>query len=206
MTLPLVSILIPCYNAGRWLAATLESALAQTWPHIEVIVVDDGSSDDSPTVARAFEGRGVRLILQPNAGASAARNRALRESRGEFLQFLDADDLLSPGKIAAQISLLRQRSAGTVASCAWGRFADNPQTARFVDTPVFRVANRMGLSQGKTPRADEDDLEKIVPGRFKRHAHHWLILHGRYTCLARKPNCPDCIVRDLCTFEPKTKD
>jgi glycosyltransferase involved in cell wall biosynthesis len=138
MSLPLVSILIPCYNAGRWLAATLESALAQTWPHLEIIVVDDGSRDDSPAIARSFEERGVRLILQPNAGASAARNRALRESHGEFLQFLDADDLLSPGKIAAQIALLRLRPADAVASCAWGRFTADPVAAHFVDTPVFR--------------------------------------------------------------------
>ncbi|MCE9523517.1 MAG: endonuclease III [Alphaproteobacteria bacterium] len=74
-----------------------------------------------------------------------------------------------------------------------------------VDTHVFRVANRMGLSKGKTPRAVEDDLEKIVPAKFKQHAHHWLILHGRYTCIARKPKCPDCVVRDLCPFKEKTK-
>jgi endonuclease-3 len=74
-----------------------------------------------------------------------------------------------------------------------------------VDTHVFRVANRMGLSKGKTPRAVEDDLEMIVPARFKQHAHHWLILHGRYTCIARKPKCPGCVVRDLCTFKEKTK-
>jgi endonuclease III len=74
-----------------------------------------------------------------------------------------------------------------------------------VDTHVFRVANRMGLSKGKTPRTVEDDLEKIVPARFKQHAHHWLILHGRYTCIARKPKCPGCVVRDLCPFNEKTK-
>jgi endonuclease-3 len=73
-----------------------------------------------------------------------------------------------------------------------------------VDTHVFRVAGRMGLSKGKNPRAVEDDLEKIVPARFKQHAHHWLILHGRYTCIARKPKCPECVVRDLCPFTEKT--
>ena len=75
-----------------------------------------------------------------------------------------------------------------------------------VDTHVFRVAHRMGLSKGKTPRAVEEDLEKIIPTRFKQHAHHWLILHGRYTCTARKPKCPECVVRDLCPFTPKTAD
>jgi endonuclease III len=73
-----------------------------------------------------------------------------------------------------------------------------------VDTHVFRVAGRLGLSKGTTPRAVEDDLEKIIPARFKQHAHHWLILHGRYTCTARKPKCPDCVLRDLCPFKEKT--
>lgn len=75
-----------------------------------------------------------------------------------------------------------------------------------VDTHVFRVAHRMGLSKGKTPRAVEDDLEKAIPTRLKQHAHHWLILHGRYTCIARKPKCPQCLVRDLCPFTSKTAD
>lgn len=74
-----------------------------------------------------------------------------------------------------------------------------------VDTHVFRVSQRMGLAKGKTPRAIEDQLMKVVPARFMQHAHHWLILHGRYTCVARKPKCPACPVRELCPFKPKTK-
>jgi endonuclease III len=73
-----------------------------------------------------------------------------------------------------------------------------------VDTHIFRVANRTGLAPGKDPRAVEDELEKIVPAQFKRHAHHWLILHGRYVCTARNPKCPDCAVRDLCLYPEKT--
>ncbi len=138
MSPPFVSILIPCHNAAPWLGATLESALAQTWPHTEVILVDDGSTDGSLVIARQFTARGVRIFAQPNAGASAARNRALREARGDFFQFLDADDLLSPGKIAAQLGLLATRAPGTLATCAWGRFADEPGAARFVDEAVFR--------------------------------------------------------------------
>jgi glycosyltransferase involved in cell wall biosynthesis len=138
MSEPLVSILIPCYNAARWLPATLESALGQTWRKTEIIVVDDGSRDESLAVARSFAERGVRVVSQANAGASAARNRAWREAHGDFLQFLDADDLLSPGKIAAQVALLVTRPARTVASCAWGRFTDDPDAARFVDDAVFR--------------------------------------------------------------------
>ena len=138
MPTPLVSILIPCYNGAPWLAATLESALAQTWRNTEVILVDDGSTDDSRAIAQGFAPRGVQLIAQPNAGASAARNRALRAARGDYFQFLDADDLLSPGKLAAQLDLLAYREPGTVASCAWGRFTTDPAGAHFVDEPVFR--------------------------------------------------------------------
>jgi glycosyltransferase involved in cell wall biosynthesis len=138
MPTPLVSILIPCYNAAPWLAATLESALAQTWPNKEIILVDDGSSDGSVAIAQRFAARGVRVFSRPNAGASAARNHALREAHGDFFQFLDADDLLSPGKLTAQLALLATRAPGTVASCAWGRFADDPAGARFVDKAVFR--------------------------------------------------------------------
>lgn len=74
-----------------------------------------------------------------------------------------------------------------------------------VDTHIFRVANRIGLAKGKTPRAVEDQLMKNIPAEFKHDAHHWLILHGRYVCIARKPHCPTCIIRDLCEYTDKTE-
>jgi endonuclease-3 len=73
-----------------------------------------------------------------------------------------------------------------------------------VDTHIFRVCNRTGLARGKTARAVEDKLVKVVPDEFKRGAHHWLILHGRYVCTARKPKCPVCPIRDLCAYKYKT--
>jgi endonuclease-3 len=73
-----------------------------------------------------------------------------------------------------------------------------------VDTHIFRVCNRTGLAPGKTPLAVEQQLERLVPQPFRLHAHHWLILHGRYTCKARRPECWRCIVRDLCAFKNKT--
>jgi len=73
-----------------------------------------------------------------------------------------------------------------------------------VDTHIFRVSNRTGLAPGKTVRQVEDKLNKVVPPEFKRNAHHWLILHGRYVCKARKPNCPECAIRDLCAYRHKT--
>jgi endonuclease-3 len=73
-----------------------------------------------------------------------------------------------------------------------------------VDTHIFRVSNRTGLAPGKDVRAVEDELLRVVPAQYRRHAHHWLILHGRYTCKARKPECPTCPVRDLCHWPDKT--
>jgi endonuclease-3 len=75
-----------------------------------------------------------------------------------------------------------------------------------VDTHIFRVANRTGLAPGNSVRAVEDKLEKFVPDEFKQDAHHWLILHGRYVCKARKPDCPQCIIRDLCEYRHKTEE
>jgi glycosyltransferase involved in cell wall biosynthesis len=138
---PQVSILIPAYRAAPWLAATLDSALAQTYPHTEIIVVEDGSPDDTLAVARAHATRHpgrLHVVSQPNAGASAARNHALRLARGEFIQFLDADDLLSPRKLELQLATLAAAPAERVATCRWGRFADDPAIARFVDEAVFR--------------------------------------------------------------------
>jgi glycosyltransferase involved in cell wall biosynthesis len=127
---PLVSILIPCHNAAPWIAATLESALTQTWAHQEIIVVDDGSTDDSAGIVHTYADRGVRLILQENRGAAAARNHALQHARGEFIQFLDADDLLAPDKIEQQLRTLGG-AASHIAAGPWGRFDDNPAAAVF---------------------------------------------------------------------------
>lgn len=136
----LVSILIPCHNAAPWLAATLESALGQTHPRCEIIVVDDGSRDQSATIAAQFVSRGIRLVRQEQRGAAAARNTALRHARGEFLQFLDADDLLAPDKIARQLVRLRAAPYGRVAAGAWASFMDDPTSAVFKHEPVWTDA------------------------------------------------------------------
>ena len=87
MSEPLVSILVPAYNAERYVAAAVDSALVQTYPHVEVVVVNDGSTDGTRDALAAYEGRGVRVVDQPNAGQCAAANRAFRESRGELAPF-----------------------------------------------------------------------------------------------------------------------
>jgi glycosyltransferase involved in cell wall biosynthesis len=100
-----VSILIPCYNAERWIGQAVESALAQTWRQKEVIIVDDGSTDGSLEVIRRFSGY-VHLESGPNRGGNAARNRLLELARGEWLQYLDADDYLLQDKVTGQIEFL----------------------------------------------------------------------------------------------------
>ena len=93
-----------------------------------------------------------------------------------------------------------RKTANVVMNVAFG----HPTIA--VDTHIFRVANRTRLAPGKTPLAVEKKLLKVVPAEFRLHAHHWLILHGRYTCIARKPRCGSCVIEDLCEFRDKTGD
>jgi len=92
-----------------------------------------------------------------------------------------------------------RKTANVVLNVAFG------QPTMAVDTHIFRVANRTGIAPGKDPLEVEEKLVKFVPPEFMMHAHHWLILHGRYVCLARKPGCPDCLIRDLCEYKNKTK-
>ena len=93
-----------------------------------------------------------------------------------------------------------RKTANVVLNTAFGQ----PTVA--VDTHIFRVANRTGLAPGKDVLSVEEKLLKFTPPEYLQNAHHWLILHGRYVCLARKPGCPQCLIRDLCEFRPKTKD
>ena len=132
---PLVSILIPAYNAQHWIAETLESALAQTWKNKEIIVVDDGSRDATVDVVRRFESAGVRLVVQENQGAAAARNKALEVSQGDYIQWLDADDLLSPDKIEAQMR--ESRGDDVLLSSGWAEFFYRPRQARFVPSSLW---------------------------------------------------------------------
>jgi glycosyltransferase involved in cell wall biosynthesis len=119
MSLPLVSILIPCYNGGPFIRATIESALAQTHPNCEVILVDDGSTDDSLSIARSFEPR-IRVFAGPNMGASAARDQATQLASGQWLQYLDADDLLLPHAVASRVAAV-EASKCDVACSDWRR-------------------------------------------------------------------------------------
>jgi len=117
-----------------------------------------------------------KLILEKHCGAVPQNREALEELPG-----------------------VGRKTANVVLNTAFGQ----PTVA--VDTHIFRVANRTGIAPGTDPREVEDRLLKFTPPEFLQDAHHWLILHGRYVCTARKPGCPECLIRDLCEFKKKTK-
>lgn len=135
----------------------------------------------------------IRTIGLFNAKAKniiAAAEMLVRDYGGEVPQ--DRDELVElPG--------CGRKTANVVLNIAFG------QPTMAVDTHIFRISNRTGLAPGKTVEAVEQKLLKVVPEKYMQHAHHWLILHGRYVCKARKPACPACILRDLCAFRDKTK-
>jgi glycosyltransferase involved in cell wall biosynthesis len=135
---PKVSILIPAYNAERWISEAIESALAQTWTCKEIIVVDDGSTDHTLQVAKQFQARNVRVVTQPNQGASTARNTAFASCQGDYIQWLDADDILEKDKVEQQIRALTScLSPRTLLSGAWASFMYRKQKARFSPSPLW---------------------------------------------------------------------
>ena len=135
---PLVSILIPAFNAQPWIADTLHSTIAQTWEPKEIIVVDDGSTDQTVTIAKQFESKGVRVYTKHNEGAASTRNMAYRLSKGDYIQWLDADDLLAPDKIALQLNARRPNESKRVLfSSAWGKFIYRHYRAKFAPTDLW---------------------------------------------------------------------
>ncbi len=142
---PLVSILIPVYNAEKWVVDTCESVINQTWGNIEVIFVDDGSTDNSLDIINSFKSPEVKVLTQENKGASAARNLAYNESKGDYIQFLDADDILDIDKIDIQLQRLMGESHDCIATCSWARFYKDD-----INTADFKVFN------------DHKDYEKPV--------------------------------------------
>lgn len=140
---PLVSILIPAYNAEAWIADTLRSAIAQTWERKEIIVVDDGSKDQTLAVARKFESEQLKIVTQKNQGASATRNNAFAMSKGDYVQWLDADDLMAPEKTASQMEAAeRSGSKRTLISGAWAHFMHRPYRAEFRPGPLWEDLSR----------------------------------------------------------------
>jgi len=140
MSLPLVSIVTPAYNQGSFLRATMESVLAQDYPALEYIVIDDGSSDDSLAVAQAVAaehpGR-VTVLSQPNAGQAATLNRGWSVCRGDILGYLSSDDCLLPGAVAAVVAALQSRPEVSVAYCDFWLIGSTGERLRAVAAPEF---------------------------------------------------------------------
>ncbi|OPY15876.1 MAG: putative glycosyltransferase EpsJ [Syntrophus sp. PtaB.Bin138] len=135
----LVSILIPAFNAEKWIHDCIESALAQTWPRKEIIVVDDGSRDSTLEIAKRYASANVLVTTQDNRGASAARNHALSLAQGDYIQWLDADDLLAPDKIARKMNVAEPGMTSRVLlSGAWGRFYHHPERSTFTPNSLWQ--------------------------------------------------------------------
>ena len=135
-----ISVLIPCYNASLYIGTALDSVLAQTYPNIEIIVVNDGSRDRSGEVLAAYADRGVTIIHQSNQGQCAAANRGFAASSGELIKFFDADDVMSVDHLGRQVERLGKRR-DAVAMGEWARFhGDDLTEARFESLPMYRDA------------------------------------------------------------------
>ncbi|WP_162340653.1 glycosyltransferase family 2 protein [Cyclobacterium salsum] len=169
MKKPLVSIVIPVYNKAAFIRETLDAALAQTYQAIEIVLVDDGSSDGSLEILKEYHERNpnkIVLIDQDNQGVSPATNKGIEKSRGEYIQFLDADDLMSSDKIEKQANLLRAKGNLAMASCEWVTFLDNPENYQkwklntYIDYPnpldmvldFFNHSEMMAISSYLTPK------------------------------------------------------
>jgi hypothetical protein len=149
---PFVSILIPAYNSQKWIAESIESSLTQSWERKEIIVVDDGSRDRTLEVARRYESKNVRVVTQVNQGAATARNAAFSLAQGDYIQWLDADDVMDSHKIESQVNKLADGlSKRVLLSGAWGHFIYRKRKARFVPSllwhdlsPVEWLLRKMG--------------------------------------------------------------
>jgi glycosyltransferase involved in cell wall biosynthesis len=177
---PLVSVVITCYNHGHFLGEAIESALGQSYPHVEVIVVDDGSTDDAPAVAAGYDG--VRTVWQPNQGLSAARNTGIQEAMGDFIVFLDADDRLRPGAVEAGLAC----------------FEAHPGSA-FVSGDHIRITVDGALLRTHEPPRDEPDpYLRLLRGNYI--GMHAAVLYRRTALLAAggfDPALPACEDYDL---------
>ena len=185
---PLVSILIPAYNAEEWIADTIRSAMAQTWEPKEIVIVDDGSSDRTYDVAKQFASETVRVYRHENQGPSATRNKAFSLCRGEYIQWLDADDLLAPDKVETQMRVMPIEDKRTLLSSAFGAFIYRPHKAQFVPTDLWcdlspaefmlrKMAQRLSM-QTSTWLVSRELTEAAGPWDTNMHVNN----DGEYFC------------------------
>ncbi len=193
MTGSRVSCILPAWNAAATIARSIESILAQTVLPLEVIVVDDGSTDDTRAVVSRF-GAGVRSVRQPNAGAEAARNRGIAESRGEFLAFLDADDVWLPTKLERQLAVFRDRPEVGAVGCLVHHVGDVDDA--WVDRQMIRYAGREVPGwRGSDVMARRTAFEAV--GRFDPALRHAGMIQWLQRCEAAgipRFLLPECLV------------
>ena len=173
---PLVSVVVPLHNGATTIGRTLDSICRQTWENLEVIVVDDGSTDDGPALVkqRAQADPRVKLISQPNAGVAAARNHGARVARADYLAFVDADDLWTPDKIDAQMQVMQRRGPATGLVYTWAALIDeNDRIYSLEHRPkaegdVFRQICRANVvGNGSSPLIRREAFDKI--GGYSSH-------------------------------------
>lgn len=174
MTGPLVSIIIPALNAACWIRAALASCCSQSWRHIEIIVVDTGSSDGTADIANAFDRSIVRVSRCFVRNASAARNVGMGLSRGSYIQYLDADDLLAPTKIESQLTRLREAGNNSVAIGPWARFKSDISGIKVVPQPIWQdlephdFLTRSWIGEGMMP-----SFGWLIPRAIVERAGPW---------------------------------
>lgn len=135
---PLVSVIMPCHNAAKYLREALESVLNQSYTNLQIILIDDGSTDETAEIIRTYHDPRIEYYLQENRGQCAASNTGIEKAKGDYIKFFDADDVMNPEHIEAQLSRLNG-STTALASCAWGRFYDNNYlSAKFIPETVWK--------------------------------------------------------------------
>jgi glycosyltransferase involved in cell wall biosynthesis len=171
----LVSILIPAYNSEKWISDAIQSAMDQTWPKKEIIVVDDGSRDSTLRIARSFESDTVKVIGQDNRGASAARNKALSFAQGDYIQWLDADDVLAPDKVAWQLRDAEDgKTSRVLRSSAWGRFYYRKSQAKFIPNSLWQDLTPTEWIYGKLDENAWMAIESwLVSRKLTELGHPW---------------------------------
>jgi glycosyltransferase involved in cell wall biosynthesis len=172
MNKPTVSVVIPCYNGAKFLRETLDSVLAQTYPVLEVLVIDDGSTDDSAAIAESF-GPPIRVIRQPNQGESVARNRGIDEAKGEWIAFLDADDLWDAQKIHKQMDFSLLHPEVMCIHTAWKRFGLNESIPTALPTQaISSLSLEEILSTDTPPLISSMAVHNSITARFPTWTKH----------------------------------
>lgn len=201
-----VSIIIPLHNAESYISETLQSCLKQTYENIEVLVVENGSSDDSLLKAKAIKDQRLKVFKIYEANAAAARNYGYQKATGDFISFLDADDVLAPNKIELQVKTLVKNPVGCIASCAWAKFNKVIDEAKILPQPIWTVKNPIDWCVGSWKGAGIMIPGCwLIPRMIIEKAGLWderLSLHddGEFMCRVLLASKNQVFVNDTCVY------